>query len=310
MWPWPAWMFEVHRISAWALIALSPWKVLVAIRSLRRGLDRRFNRSWVIAVSLLLATAVIGVLVLGLLWTWRVGPERPLWYQTMISWHWYLALALIATLVFHVWQRWPRPRRADFTSRRSAIKLLGLGVAGVGFWAVAETLSRFRQDPLALRRYSGSREDGSFTGLGYPVNNMLGEGKIVLDPQIWQLKFSGNVATPLVLDYEQILAMPSVEKTVTLDCTDGWYSTQVWRGVPLADLLQLAGTRRSTLGVELKAASGYFAVLSMPEAADTILATHAGGVPFDHWHGAPLRAVVPARRGWQWVKWLVRIKVL
>ncbi len=176
--------------------------------------------------------------------------------------------------------------------------------------AVAETLSRFRQDPLALRRFSGSREDGSFTGFGYPVNNMLGEGKIVLDPQTWQLKFSGNVAMPLVLDYEQILAMPSVEKTVTLDCTDGWYSTQVWRGVPLADLLQLVGSKRSALGMEPKAASGYFAVLSMLEAPDTILATHVGGVAFDHGHGARLRAVVPARRGWQWVKWLVRVKVL
>ena len=132
----------------------------------------------------------------------------------------------------------------------------------------------------------------------------------MLDPQTWQLKFSGNVAMPLVLDYEQILAMPSVEKTVTLDCTDGWYSTQVWRGVPLADLLQLVGSKRSALGMEPKAASGYFAVLSMLEAPDTILATHVGGVAFDHGHGARLRAVVPARRGWQWVKWLARVKVL
>jgi DMSO/TMAO reductase YedYZ molybdopterin-dependent catalytic subunit len=35
-----------------------------------------------------------------------------------------------------------------------------------------------------------------------------------------------------------------------------------------------------------------------------------GGEVFDHGHGFPLRAVVPSRRGWQWVKWLVAVEVI
>jgi DMSO/TMAO reductase YedYZ molybdopterin-dependent catalytic subunit len=41
-----------------------------------------------------------------------------------------------------------------------------------------------------------------------------------------------------------------------------------------------------------------------------VLATHVGGQVLDHWHGYPLRAVVPSRRGGHWVKWLTEIEVI
>src|SRR6188474_1855005 len=68
------WVFEVHRAAAWAIFALVPWKVLIALRSLRRGFDWRFDRSWGVVISLVLATLGVLVLALGLLWTWRLGP--------------------------------------------------------------------------------------------------------------------------------------------------------------------------------------------------------------------------------------------
>ncbi|MCI0397279.1 MAG: molybdopterin-dependent oxidoreductase [Chloroflexi bacterium] len=310
MWPWPAWMFETHRAAAWALVALSPWKALISFRSLRRGVDRRFNRSVVVILSLVLAAMTVLVLGLGLAWTWRVGPERGWLWQTVISWHWYLALGLLAPLAFHVWRRWPRPKRADFASRRAALKLLGLGAAGVVGWAVAESFALARQNPAEPRRFTGSREKGSFSGLGYPVNNLIGEGKIVLDPATWRLALGGAVNNPLALTYDEVLALPTSEVTATLDCTDGWYSTQVWRGVPLTDLLKQAGLRPEAKVIALKAASGYAAYFTLAEVEEILLATHVGGKAFDHWHGFPLRAVVPSRRGWQWVKWLTEIEVL
>lgn len=309
VWPWPSWMYEVHRIASWALIALIPWKGIIAFRSLKRGLDRRFRRSVVVVVSLLLAAMTLLVLVLGLLWTWRIGPERSWLLQTVISWHWYLALALLAPLVFHIWWRWPRPKAADFTSRRAALKLMALGAAGVAGWALAEALAVSRQDPDAPRRFTGSRENGSYSGLDYPVNNLVGEGKTRLEASTWQLKLAGAVDRPLALNYEQVLALPSSEVTATLDCTDGWYTTQVWQGVRLTDLLQQAGIRPEAKLVVLKAVSGYLGYFTMAEVEEILLATHVGGEVFDHWHGFPLRAVVPSRRGWQWVKWLTEIEV-
>ena len=310
LWPWPAWMFETHRIAAWALVALIPWKGLIAWRSLRRGVDRRFKRSVVVAVSLLLAAMALLVLALGFAWTWRIGPAVGWLWQSVISWHWYLALALLLPLCFHIWQRWPRPKRADFASRRAALKLLGLGAAGVAGWAGAETLAWLRQDPFAPRRFTGSREAGSFTGLGYPVNNSIGDGRLVLGAATWTLSISGAVEQPYTLNYEQTLALPAAEATATLDCTDGWYSTQVWRGVPLSALLAAAKPRPGAVALVMKAASGYSAYFTLAEAEEILMATHVGGEVFDHGHGFPLRAVVPSRRGWQWVKWVVGIEVV
>jgi DMSO/TMAO reductase YedYZ molybdopterin-dependent catalytic subunit len=41
-----------------------------------------------------------------------------------------------------------------------------------------------------------------------------------------------------------------------------------------------------------------------------LLATHAGDEALSYEHGAPARLVAPGRRGFEWVKWLVRVEVL
>ncbi len=313
MWPMPSLMFELHRGAGWALIALIPWKSLIALRSLRRGLDRRFDRSVMILVSVSLATFALLVLAFGLMWAWRIGPEL-LWLgaygDAVISWHWMLALGLLLPLAIHVWRRWPRPKPVDFASRRSALRFLILGGAAVAAWGVAGAISRARQNAESPRSSTGSREEGSFSGLGYPVTNTVGQGQIVLNPDTWRLTVGGAVNAPLSLTYADILALPPSELTATLDCTSGWYTTQVWQGVPLADLLAQAGLRPEAVGILLKDVSGYPAILTMAEAGEVLLATHVGGQTFDHWHGFPLRAVVPSRRGWQWVKWLTEVEVL
>ena len=195
-------------------------------------------------------------------------------------------------------------------SRRAMLKMLGLAAAGVAGWAVAEAIASVRQDPDEPRRFTGSREKGSFTGLGYPVNNNVGDGYLVLDPTTWMLSLKGAVNNPFTLTFEQTLAQPTSEVTATLDCTDGWYSTQIWRGIPLSDLLTRAGLQPEAKVIILRAASGYAAFFTLDEADEILLATHVGGQVPDHGHGFPLRAVVPSRRGWQWIKWLVEIEVL
>ena len=40
------------------------------------------------------------------------------------------------------------------------------------------------------------------------------------------------------------------------------------------------------------------------------VATHVGDEPLTHGHGAPARIVAPGRRGFQWVKWIVRIELI
>jgi DMSO/TMAO reductase YedYZ molybdopterin-dependent catalytic subunit len=51
------------------------------------------------------------------------------------------------------------------------------------------------------------------------------------------------------------------------------------------------------------------AELEARDARGLLLATHVGREPLWHEHGAPMRLVAPGRRGFQWVKWVVRIEL-
>lgn len=307
VWTLNGWVYEAHRIAAWALIALIPWKVGISWRSLKRGLGARFDRSVMIGISVVLAVAALSVLALGLVWAWNVGPWVFAFRQTAISLHWILALVLVPPFILHAWRRWPRPKPSELTTRRTLLKMGGLAGVGVAGWWLAELAASVRAEADSPRRYSGSRERGSFSGNAFPVTNNAGEGEERLEAETWRLEISGTVASPLALTYDDLLALPQSEVTATLDCTVGWYTTQVWRGVRLADLLAQAGMQPETETVRLEAVSGYVADYSLEEAQGILLATHVGGEPLDHWHGFPLRAVVPSRRGWFWVKWVTGV---
>ncbi|HEX9439132.1 MAG TPA: molybdopterin-dependent oxidoreductase, partial [Roseiflexaceae bacterium] len=96
----------------------------------------------------------------------------------------------------------------------------------------------------------------------------------------------------------------------TLDCTGGFYSTQVWRGIRVGRLLDRAGLTEAARWVSFVSVTGYRWSLPADEAREALLATHVGDEPISHDHGAPARLVAPGRRGFEWVKWVVRIEVL
>jgi DMSO/TMAO reductase YedYZ molybdopterin-dependent catalytic subunit len=299
--------FEAHRIAAWGLLALVPWKAGISWQSLKRGLDKRFDRNAMVIISLVLAAATITVLAFGLMWAWRLGPVWLWLHQTTIAWHWILGLAITPVLALHAWRRWPKPRQEDFTSRRGVLKLMAIGAAGIAGWMIAETLAQSRATTETPRRFTGSRGEGLFEGNGFPVT---GERTPEIDPAAWRLKISGAVDKRTTLTYDDILAMVAHETTAELDCTLGWYTIQNWQGVRLIDVLAAAGMRPDATGVRLTSVSGYGHVYLSGEVKDILLATHVGGETLTDQHGYPLRAVVPNRRGWFWVKWLERVEVL
>lgn len=312
--PFPSFLFEIHRIAAWALILLIPWKAIISLRSLGRGVDRRLDRNVMIVISVVASIATIFIIIFGLLWKWNLG-NYYLWIAgygyTAIGWHWGIALYLLLPLfVIHAWRRWPHPKKTDFTGRRQVLKLIGLGVASVTTWGISEVLARNLQDNDVTRRFTGSREEGSFAGNDHPVTSGPNQGKIKLDPSTWNLRVTGTVKTPLVLSYANVLELSISEVTAILDCTGGWYTTQVWRGIRLTDLLTQAGLREQAAAVVLKGVSDYTASFTLVQTQEILLATHVGDEVLNHVHGYPLRAVVPSRRGWHWVKWLTEIEVV
>lgn len=319
-WTLNGWLFDIHRAAGWALIGALPAKALISYRSLLRWLkpperdDGRQSRrqGWVMAVSLLLAGILLVVLGLGLLWPLRFGPQFYPLRQTAVSWHWMLALGLLLPFLIHVLQRWPRPRYADFLSRRGALRLVGLGAAGLVGWRMAEMLAAAREEVEKPRRFTGSRREGAFSGNRFPVTHSR-EAEPV-DVASWKLDVMGGRAGTRSFTYDELLELPRNETIAALDCTLGWYTVQTWQGVRLLDLLeidpaQIQSAIPGVAGVKLEAVTGYSLLLPLAEARLVLLATHVGGERLEHLHGFPLRAVVPTRRGWFWVKWLQKIEL-
>jgi len=313
VWPFPSSLFEIHRLAGWALIILIPWKGAIALRSLSRGLSRRFDRNVMVFISILLTIATVTILVLVLMWTWQIGPYYvwigPYAYSG-IGWHWGIALGLAPLFFIHVWQRWPRPKQVDFTGRRQALKLMGVGTAAILGWGLSKTLANTLAGTGAQRRFTGSREERSFEGNSHPVTTAPDQGKVKLDPDKWTLRVTGAVSNPFSLTYTEMLALSTSEVTATLDCTGGWYTVQTWRGLRLTELLTRAQMPPEALGIVLRGVLEYTAPFTLEQAQEILLATHVGEDVLNHSHGFPLRAVVPSRRGWHWVKWLTEIEII
>jgi hypothetical protein len=313
VWPFPSSLFEIHRIAGWALIILIPWKSAIALRSLRRGIDRRLSRNVMLLVSILLTLATITILLLVLLWKWQIG-DYYVWIgpyaYSGIGWHWGIALGMIPFFILHAWRRWPRPKQVDFSGRKQVLKLIGFGAAALVSWGAAESLANVIERNQAPRRFTGSREEGSFRGNAHPVTTAPGEGKIKLDPETWSLQVRGAVENPLRITYANVLAFSISEVTSTLDCTGGWYTVQTWRGVRLMDLVSQAQTQPNAAGIILRGVADYTAPFTLAQAEEILLATYVSGEVLNHIHGFPLRAVVPSRRGWHWVKWMTEIEVI
>ena len=311
-WPFPSSLFEIHRIAGWALILLIPWKSAIALRSLSRGVSGHLGRNVMLVISVLLTIATFTILILVLMWTWQIGSYYvwigPYAYSG-IGWHWGIALGLAPLFIIHVWRRWPRPRKADFTGRRQALKLMGLGAAALVSWGAAETLAKLTESNGTQRRFTGSREEGSFAGNVHPVTTAPDEGRVRLDPETWSLQVTGAVAAPVKLSYAEMIASSESEVTATLDCTGGWYTVQTWRGIRLTDLLSQAQIRTEAKGIILRGVADYTAPFTLAQAEEILLATYVSGEVLNHSHGFPVRAVVPSRRGWHWVKWLIEIEV-
>ena len=138
-----------------------------------------------------------------------------------------------------------------------------------------------------------------------------------VDLSAWRLKLHGLVTNPTTLDYDQLLALPSVEEYATLECVSNKVggdlaSTALWKGVKLKDLLNKAGVGSGADYVVFTCFDGYDVGIPLDKAmADgTILAYSMNGETLPQDHGYPVRAIVPGLYGMMNAKWIIDIEVV
>lgn len=150
----------------------------------------------------------------------------------------------------------------------------------------------------------------------YRVDINLAVPRVYVDT--WALEIDGLVDRPLRLSLDEILAMPLIERDITLTCVSnevggGYVSSGRWLGVPVVDLLDRVGLRGRPDQVLSTAVDGF--TISTPLAAlrdgrDAMVAVGLGGEPLPDEHGFPARLITPGLYGFVGAtKWLRRLTV-
>ena len=295
------WYFIVaHRISGYGIIVILAWKGANVLFSLRWKRSAAPRTASVVLMALLAVT-----LALGFAWSF-VGPFGWAWFSG-VSWHIYVGAALIPLLVWHALYHTRGFPIGFWADRRTFLRLAALAVAATAAWQAGELSAKAADLSGARRRFTGSHEAQSFSGNSFPLTSWLNDSPARVDPAAWRLTVGGAVERELSVAYDDLAS--EAETTATIDCTGGWYSTQVWRGVPVADLLARAGPTGAASSVTFTSVTGYYRRFSMAEASGYILASHVGDETLSHGHGFPLRLVAPDKRGFEWVKWVVDVHV-
>lgn len=296
---WP--LFWLHRIVGFALLGL----VFIKLARVRRRLTdpdrwRPSTLLSVAAIAIVTATFVTGVL-------WALGADVRIWRVTLLSVHVGFGLVLFPIVIWHVTTRFRPPRPADLADRRTALSLTGLLLVGAITYRVQETAAALVDGPGATRRHTGSQPREGEGNDAFPVTAWVADDPDPIDPHFWRLRVRGEVEHPLELSIEDV--DPTATEDALLDCTSGWYTVQSWRGIRVGEVLDTADVSDGAAYVRFVSVTGYRWSLPIAEARDALLATHVGGERLSHGHGAPMRLVAPGRRGFQWVKWVVRIDV-
>jgi DMSO/TMAO reductase YedYZ molybdopterin-dependent catalytic subunit len=296
-----AWVFVSHGIGGFVLAAV----VVVKLRRVWRRL--LFPRQWERRSLVGAAGTVLVLLALVSGWTWSSGGDLFVAGFNLLNWHITLGILLTLMVAWHAWLRAKRPRQRDLADRRQFLRIAGATLGGAVLWTAQRPLAAAAGWRGAERRWTGSYEQGSFNGNAFPATSWVADRPRVLAPETYRLRVGGLVMAPRELDLADLQPLTTI--TATLDCTGGFYSTQNWHGVPLGAVLEQTGIRAGATHVRVISHTGYRWSFPLAEADDLLLATAVGGEALSHAHGAPLRLVAPGRRGFQWVKWVVRVEV-
>src|SRR2546421_895085 len=293
----------VHAASGYAIIALTPWKAVIAAR----GIQRRRPGWW---ASLVFTGLVIASIAAGILHS--TGLLTGVGAISAMELHVGAALAAIPFVAWHVIAR-RIPVRAVDLSRRSLLRAGSLLAAAGLAYGAGEGAVRLLRLPGSLRRFTGSYEVGSLQPAQLPETSWMFDAVPAIDPATWRLTVQVG-GTVREWTYKELLAFDDRVRA-TLDCTGGFYSMQDWSGVWLSRLFASfptparGGGQGGGSSIHVRSLTGYDRRFALSDAGRLLIATRLGGIPLDPGHGFPVRLVAPDLRGYWWVKWVTTITI-
>ena len=137
-----------------------------------------------------------------------------------------------------------------------------------------------------------------------------------VDLEDWRLRIDGEVDNPYELTFDELLAMPLIERDITLNCVSNevggpYIGSTRWLGVRTADLLREAGVRPTADQILSRSVDGMTIstpVEALTDGREAIVAVAMDGEPLPQRNGFPARLVTPGLYGYVGAtKWLERL---
>ena len=149
----------------------------------------------------------------------------------------------------------------------------------------------------------------------YVVDTAIGVPQV--DHRTWTLSFTGRADNPFSVTYDELLAMPLVERYITLCCVSNQVGGSLvgnakWLGVPLRTLVEKAGVRRDgnqLVGRSVDRFTVGFPTAAVIDGSEALVAVGMNGEPLPLRHGFPARLVVSGMCGYvSATKWLTEVE--
>ena len=199
-----------------------------------------------------------------------------------------------------------------------------LSVIGLAFsplysgirWAVAQTRKKIL--PRGTPRESLVEENpASVDPRNLDITPLKAFGTMGLEDQDvnlekWRLVITGEVKTPLALTYEEIKALPAIERDVLLICPGVFANYGQWKGISVRELLKMANAKPGVTHVTVRGPEGSYESLQRYPIEDILsdkvfLAYQVNGEILPRKHGFPLRAVAEDYYGFDWIKYVYKV---
>ena len=142
----------------------------------------------------------------------------------------------------------------------------------------------------------------------------MGTTDHVVNMNKWRLEITGLVQNPLKLTYEQIMALPSIERDVLMICPGVFSNHGRWKGVSMKALLNQAGIKKEATHINFKGPDIQYEKTARYPIEDVLagtvfLAYGVNGKTLPQKHGFPLRVVADDTYGSDWVKYVYGLEV-
>ncbi len=138
-----------------------------------------------------------------------------------------------------------------------------------------------------------------------------------VDRTTWRLKIGGEVETPLILTFDDILNAPQESFHLTMECIGNpsggnLIGNAKWTGTRLLPFLEKAKIKNTTIEMAMKGNDWYETTLPIAELIkpNVFLVHKMNDEDLTKEHGFPLRILIPGHFGQKQPKWLIELNAI